>query len=119
MKSNIKQTSKILGLSFFYHDAAAVLLVVDGVTIAMSEEERFSGKKHDSGFPKNAINFVLKEANISINDLDYVVFYEKPFIKFDRILKINFSNAQFSPRVFINSIKNFFMDKMWIRSLIN
>ena len=119
MKSNIKQTSKILGLSFFYHDAAAVLLVVDGVPIAMSEEERFSGKKHDSGFPKNAINFVLKEANISINDLDYVVFYEKPFIKFDRILKINFSNAPFSPRVFINSIKNFFMDKMWIRSLIN
>ena len=80
----------ILGLSFFYHDSAAAL-VQDGVLIAAAEEERFSRIKHDHGFPMLAIEFCLKRAGIKAEDLDYVVFYEKPFVKFERILVSTFS----------------------------
>ena len=76
----------ILGISCYYHDAAAALLM-DGQLVAAAEEERFTRKKHDSSFPENAINFCLNYANISADDLDYVVFYEKPLVKFERILK--------------------------------
>jgi carbamoyltransferase len=75
----------ILGISCYYHDAAAVLLR-DGQVIAAAEEERFSRIKHDYCFPKLAIKFCLEEARIQGQDLDYVVFFEKPFRKFDRIL---------------------------------
>ena len=71
----------ILGISCFYHESAAALLK-DGKLVAASAEERFSRKKHDSDFPKQAIDFCLKKAGISAADLDYVVFYEKPFWKF-------------------------------------
>ena len=70
----------ILGVSCFYHDSAVALLE-DGMLVAAAEEERFSRKKHDSGFPHHAIQFCLETAGITGNDLDYVVFYEKPFIK--------------------------------------
>ena len=69
---------KILGISCFYHDSA-VALVDDGDVVAASMEERFSRKKHDSGFPKKAIEFCLKKAKIESNDLNWAVFYEKPF----------------------------------------
>ena len=84
---------KILGLSFFYHDSAAAL-VIDGVPVAMAEEERFSRKKHDSNFPKRAINFVLDYSCVKFPELDYIVFYEKPFIKLDRIFKTSFSGRR-------------------------
>ena len=87
---------KVLGLSFFYHDSAAVLLV-DGRPVAMAEEERFSRKKNDSAFPKEAIKFVLKEGNLDVRDLDYVIFYEKPFLKFERIFKNNLATFPFAP----------------------
>ena len=70
----------ILGVSCYYHDAAAALLV-DGNLVAAAEEERFTRKKHDSSFPKNAINFCLEHAGLTTADLDYVVFYEKPLVK--------------------------------------
>lgn len=108
---------KILGLSFFYHDSAAVLLV-DGKPVAMSEEERISRKKHDSEFPKLAINFVLEKGGIKPQDLDYVIFYEKPFLKLERIIKNNLSTFPWAPRVFVESIKNLFLKKIWIRQLI-
>jgi carbamoyltransferase len=108
---------KILGLSFFYHDAAACLLI-DGVPVAMSEEERFSRKKHDSRYPELAIDFVLSEGNIRPQDLDAVVFYEKPFIKFDRILKTSLSTFPYAPLVFVESIRHTFIDKLWVRELI-
>ena len=82
----------ILGVSCFYHDAAAALLH-DGDLVAASEEERFSRKKHDSGFPKHAIEFCLRQAGITAADLDYVVFYEKPLLKFDRILRSSLATA--------------------------
>jgi len=109
---------KILGLSFFYHDSAAALLI-DGLPRAMAEEERFSRKKHDSGFPEKAIDFVLGEAKIKAADLDYVVFYEKPFVKLDRIFKTTFQSFPFAPKVFRESVKSLFLDKLWVRELIS
>ena len=77
----------ILGVSCFYHDAAAALLK-DGILVAAAEEERFSRVKHDYGFPTHAINFCLRQGGIGRDDLDYVVFYEKPLVKFERILML-------------------------------
>ena len=76
----------ILGISCYYHDSAAAL-IKDGYLIAAAEEERFTRIKHDNSFPINSINFVLKEACIDVSKLDYVIFYEKPLMKFDRILQ--------------------------------
>ena len=75
----------ILGISAFYHDSAACL-VRDGEIIAAAQEERFTRKKHDASFPSHAVQYCLKEAGISINDVSYVAFYEKPFLKFERLL---------------------------------
>ncbi|RJQ31198.1 hypothetical protein C4572_02915 [Candidatus Parcubacteria bacterium] len=108
----------ILGLSFYYHDAAACL-IKDGKISSMAEEERFSRVKHDSNFPVLAIDFVLKQANLKPADLDYVVFYEKPFLKFERIIKNSLLTFPFSPKVFIESTKHLFLDKLWIRHLIS
>ena len=76
----------ILGISAFYHDSAACLLR-DGQIVAAAQEERFTRKKHDQGFPKSAVSFCLKQAGISINEIDYVSFYDKPFLKFERLLE--------------------------------
>jgi carbamoyltransferase len=77
---------RILGISAFYHDSAAAL-VENGDVIAAAQEERFSRKKHDARFPKNAVSYCLSEAGIHLNDLDYVVFYDKPFLKFERLIE--------------------------------
>ncbi|MFA5084301.1 MAG: carbamoyltransferase [Candidatus Paceibacterota bacterium] len=109
--------AKVLGLSFFYHDSAAALLI-DGVPVAMAEEERFTRKKNDSEFPHKAVEFVMRKANLKPEDLDYVVFYEKPFLKLERIMKTNLSVFPWAPQVFIESTKNLFMKKIWIREII-
>lgn len=109
--------SKILGLSFFYHDSAAALLV-DGVPVAMAQEERFSRKKHDSGFPKGAVAFVLDQGGVSPQDIDWIVFYEKPFLKLERIFKTFFATFPVTPFVFAHGIKNVFTSKLWIRQII-
>jgi len=108
---------KILGISCFYHDAAAALLV-DGQLIAAAEEERFSRKKHDSGFPKLAIQFCLDEAGITTKDLDYVVFYEKPFVKFERILTTTLQQVPRSWRVFGDAMTTWLLDKLWVKNLL-
>ncbi|MEK7479623.1 MAG: carbamoyltransferase N-terminal domain-containing protein [Patescibacteria group bacterium] len=108
---------KILGLSFFYHDSAAALLV-DGAPVALAEEERFSRKKNDSEFPERATGFVLREGGIEARELDLVVFYEKPFLKLERIMKTNMAAFPFGPRAFIESTKNLFLKKIWIRDCI-
>ena len=74
---------KILGISAYFHDSAACL-VVDGEIIAAAQEERFTRRKHDESFPINAMNFCLQEGKVSPRDVDYVVFYDKPFLKFER-----------------------------------
>ncbi|MFT5152279.1 MAG: carbamoyltransferase, partial [Planctomycetota bacterium] len=108
----------ILGLSFYYHDSSAAL-VQDGVLVAASAEERFSRKKHDSGFPELAIEFVLKRAGITIHDVDHVVFYEKPFVKFERMLLTAMSTFPHSGAVFRESMQRWISDKLWIKSMMS
>jgi carbamoyltransferase len=107
----------ILGISCFYHDAAAALLV-DGELVAASEEERFSRVKHDSGFPRLAIRFCLDRAGISMQDIDYVVFYEKPFVKFERILTTALQVVPKSWKVFGDAMTTWLLDKLWVKNLI-
>ena len=78
--------TSILGISAFYHDSAAAL-IQDGKIIAAAQEERFSRKKHDASYPVNAVNYVLQESSIRLNDVDHIVFFEKPFLKFERLLE--------------------------------
>src|SRR3954449_12038859 len=82
----LRAMTSILGLSAFYHDSAAAL-IVDGEIVAAAQEERFTRKKHDPGFPAGAISYCLKEAGIKAEDLNYVAFYDKPLTKFDRLLE--------------------------------
>jgi len=108
----------ILGLSFFYHDSSAAL-IKDGELIAAAEEERFSRKKHDSGFPQLAIDFVLKTGGLTIHDVDYVVFYEKPFVKFERMLITAMSTFPRSSAVFRESMQRWISDKLWIKPMMS
>ncbi len=107
----------ILGLSFYYHDSSAAL-VQDGVLVAAAEEERFSRKKHDAGYPGLAIDFCLKLGRISLSDVDYVVFYEKPFVKFERMLLTAMATFPRSSAVFRESMQRWISDKLWIKSMM-
>jgi len=86
----------ILGISAFYHDSAAAP-IVDGKIIAAAQEERFSRTKHDARYPREAINYVLSEANLKLNEVNHIVFFEKPFLKFERLLE---TYLAFAPRGF-------------------
>ena len=88
--------TSILGISAFYHDSAAAL-IVDGKIVAAAQEERFSRKKHDSGYPFHAIQYVLKEAKLKLSEVNYITFYEKPFLKFERLLE---TYVAFAPKGF-------------------
>jgi carbamoyltransferase len=103
----------ILGISCFYHDAAAALLH-DGKLIAAAEEERFSRRKHDSGFPEHAIRFCLEQAGIPPEELDYVVFYEKPMPKFERVLTSIFSTWPRSYKSFREAMILWLNEKLWM-----
>jgi carbamoyltransferase len=107
----------ILGLSCYFHDASAALLR-DGQLIAAAEEERFSRVKHDFGFPSRAIQFCLGEGGIDGSQLDYVAFFEKPFVKFDRILQTTFAEVPKSAAVFRQSMTAWLLDKMWVKNRI-
>ena len=76
----------VLGISAFYHDSAACI-IVNGKIIAAAQEERFTRIKHDSNYPENAVEFVLKFAKLKLREVDYIVFFEKPFLKFERLLE--------------------------------
>ena len=100
--------TSILGISAFYHDSAAAL-VVDGEIIAAAQEERFSRKKHDPGYPFNAVNYVLTEGKLKLNEVDHIVFFEKPFLKFERLLE---TYMAFAPKGF----KSFSLSMpLWLR----
>ncbi len=105
----------ILGVSCYYHDAAAALLH-DGVLVAAAEEERFTRTKHDSGFPQHAIDFCLQQAGITAQDLDYVAFYEKPLVKFERILMTTLGKFPHTYPVFRESMVAWFNEKLWVKS---
>ena len=107
----------ILGISCYFHDAAAALLR-DGQLVAAAEEERFSRMKHDFGFPELAIRFCLEQGGIAAGDLDYVAFFEKPFVKFDRILQTVFATVPRSNGVFRDAMTAWLLDKLWVKNLI-
>ncbi|MFH1245971.1 MAG: carbamoyltransferase [Candidatus Omnitrophota bacterium] len=107
----------ILGISAFYHDSAACL-VRDGKIVAAAQEERFTRKKHDASFPEHAVGYCLREAGITGNDLDYVAFYEKPFLKLERILQTYLAYAPSGLRSFVTAMPLWIKDKLWIKDLI-
>ena len=107
----------ILGLSAFYHDSAACL-VRDGEIIAAAQEERFTRKKHDSSFPKQAVTYCLREGGINVEDLDGVAFYEKPFLKFDRILHSYLSYAPAGLKSFLMAIPLWIRERIWMKEVI-
>lgn len=107
----------ILGISAYYHDSAAALLR-DGEIVAAAQEERFTRKKHDAGFPKNAVEYCLQEAGISLADVDYVAFYDKPFLKFERLLE---TYVAFAPRGFQSfrmAIPVWLREKLFLKDLL-
>ncbi len=109
--------TSILGISAFYHDSAASI-IVDGEIIAAAQEERFTRIKHDSNYPKNAIDFVLKYANLKISEVDHIVFFEKPFLKFERLLE---TYLAFAPKGFIQFSKampTWLREKLFQKKLI-
>ncbi len=107
----------ILGISAFYHDSAAAL-IVDGDIIAAAQEERFTRKKHDSGFPEKAIQFCLEYGGITINEIDCIAYYEKPFVKFERILETYLAYAPVGIKSFIKAIPSWQKKKLWIKDIL-
>ena len=108
----------ILGISAFYHDSAACL-VQDGRIMSAAQEERFTRKKHDFSFPKNAINYCLEDNGLQITDIDLVAFYDKPFIKFERILETYLAFAPLGIRSFIKAIPLWIKEKIWMKEYIS
>ena len=108
----------ILGISAFYHDSAAALLK-DGEIIAAAHEERFTRKKHDPGFPKKAVEYCLQEAGIKLKDVETLVFYDKPFLKFERLLETYYAFAPRGVRSFLMSMPVWLKEKMFLKKLIH
>ncbi|AXA37197.1 Nodulation protein nolO [Candidatus Sumerlaea chitinivorans] len=108
----------ILGISAFYHDSAAAL-VRDGQLIAAAQEERFTRKKHDDRFPIHAVKYCLREGGISVGDLDAVVFYDKPFVKFERLLFTYLEQFPRGLKSFMWAMPIWMRDKLWIKSIIH
>ncbi len=107
----------ILGISAFYHDSAAALLK-DGEIVAAAQEERFTRKKHDHAFPSKAVKYCLAQSGITVNDVDYVAFYDKPFIKFERIIETYMAYAPFGIRSFIKAVPLWIKKKLWMKDMI-
>ena len=108
---------KIIGISAFYHDSAATL-IINGDVIAAAQEERFTRKKHDSAFPYNAIKFVLDYAKISLHEVDLIVFYEKPFLKFERLLETYVAFAPKGFQQFSKSMPIWLKEKLFQKNLL-
>ena len=115
--TNGKFSMNILGISAFYHDSAAAL-IQDGRIIAAAQEERFTRIKHDANFPKHAILYCLLEGNIRIEDIDYVAFYDKPLLTFDRLLETYFSYAPFGFSSFLKAMPVWLKDKLFLKKII-
>ena len=109
---------KILGISAFYHDSAAALLD-NGEILAAVQEERFTRRKHDAGFPKNAINYVLNYKNLKLEDIDHIVFYDKPFIKFERIIETYIASAPKGFNSFKMSMPIWLREKLFQKILLS
>jgi len=110
-------TIRILGISAFYHDSAAAI-IIDGEIIAAAQEERFSRKKHDPEFPAQAILFCLKKANCKITDLDSIIFYDKPLLKFERLLETYLAHAPRGIRSFIRAMPIWLKEKLYLKNVL-
>ena len=109
--------SLILGISCFYHDSATTL-IKNGEIIYASQEERFSRKKHDFSFPDKSINYILNNYNLNLSDIDHIVFYEKPFLKFERILETHIAYSPFGFKSFLHSIPMWIKDKLFQKNIL-
>jgi carbamoyltransferase len=109
--------SNILGLSAFYHDSAAAL-VVDGVIVAAAQEERFTRKKHDAVFPAHAVRYCLAEAGLELNDVDYITFYDKPLIKFERLLETYLAFAPRGFQSFVMAMPVWLKEKLFLKEML-
>ena len=107
----------ILGLSAFYHDSAAALLV-DGQIVAAAQEERFTRKKHDPAFPANALAYVMAESGLALSDLAAVAFYDKPYLKFERLLETYHGFAPRGLRSFIAAMPVWIKEKLMMRTML-
>src|SRR4029434_5737774 len=103
----------ILGISAFYHDSAAAL-TVDGAIVAAAQEERFTRKKHDAAFPINAARHCLEEASLQLGDLDAIAFYDKPLLKFERLLETYYAFAPRGIRSFLASMPVWMKEKLFL-----
>ncbi len=109
--------SFILGISCFYHDSAAALIKDDEIIFA-SQEERFSRKKHDSSFPNKSIEYILNKYKLKLSDIDHFVFYEKPFLKFERILETHIAYSPYGFKSFLHSIPIWIKDKLFQKNIL-
>lgn len=109
--------ASILGISAFYHDSAACL-VQDGHIVAAAQEERFTRKKHDAGFPSRAVEFCLQQGGLKIDEIEYLVFYDKPLIKFERLLETYLSYAPKGLPSFLTAIPVWIKEKLFFRTLL-
>ena len=107
----------ILGISAFYHDSAACLLK-NGEIIAAAQEERFTRKKHDSSFPLESLKYIIKNSHLKAEDVDYVAFYDKPFLKFERILETYLNYAPRGLKSFIQSMPIWIKEKLFLPQLL-
>ena len=107
----------ILGISAYYHDSAAALLR-DGRLVAAAQEERFSRKKHDARFPEKAARYCLSEAGFAVRDLDCIVFYDKPLLKFDRLLETYLAYAPRGFRSFLKAMPIWLKEKLYLKNLL-
>src|SRR6201994_919804 len=108
---------RILGISAFYHDSAAAL-VEDGRIVAAAQEERFTRRKHDPSFPQHAIDYCLKAAGARLADVDHIVFYDKPFLKFERLLETYIALAPSGFRSFQMALPLWLKEKLFQKSLL-
>ena len=109
--------TKILGISAYYHDSAAAL-IIDGEVFAAAQEERFTRKKHYSGFPENAIRYCLEYAQTDLRDIDYIVFYDKPLVKFERLLETYLSYAPKGFRSFLSAMPVWLKEKLFLKATL-
>jgi carbamoyltransferase len=108
---------KILGISAFYHDSAAAL-IVDGDIVAAAQEERFTRKKHDAGFPAHAIEYCLAEGGINLENIDYIIFYDKPLVKFERLLETYLSFAPKGFKSFVAAVPVWLKEKLFLKDML-
>src|SRR5262245_38594591 len=108
---------KVLGISAYYHDSAAAL-VRDGEIVAAAQEERFTRKKHDAGFPAHAVDYCLKEGGVSLDEVDYVAFYDKPLLKFERLLETYLAFAPRGFKSFSMAIPVWLREKLFLKDLL-